>query len=146
MVNIRLYEEQDFEEVVKMYHALLVEVYPHHKVKPILHCYQNVLNWIKWNYDIIITHNEKEITGFSLCYVDSMGGVVEDYYQGECIYIKHKYRKGRSAFMMYSYITAYADNMGYIISTNASMLTESHKIAGKLGEPIFTNYQRIPNA
>ena len=145
MVKIREYQESDFEEIVQMYHALLHEAYPQHKIKPIQHCYQNVLAWINFKYDIMVTYKDEAITGFSLCYFDNMGGVVEDYYQAECIYIKPEYRKGRSAYLFYHTAMLYADSQGVIIATNASDTTESSHISNKLGTLIYSHYERIPN-
>ncbi len=145
MVKVREYHDTDFEEVVEMYMALIHELYPNHKIKPVQHFCSNILNWINWNYDIILTYNEEAITGFSMCYIDSMGGIVEDYYQGEIIYIKPQYRKGRSAYMIYKTNIAMADSQGMILATNASDTTESSHISNKLGVKTYTHYQRMPN-
>jgi hypothetical protein len=145
MVKIREYQDTDFEQIVQMYYCLLHEVYPNHKIKGIAHCYQNVLNWINWNYDIMVTYKDDEITGFGLCYMDSMGGAVEDYYQGEIIYIKPEYRKGRSAYLIYHTAMIMADKYNMILATNASDVTESSHISKKLGQQIYTHYERIPN-
>ena len=145
MVKIRRYEDKDFEEVVQMYSDLIHTLYPNHTIKPIQYFYSNVLNWINWNYDIIITYNEEAITGFSMCYVDSMGGIVEDYYQGEIIYIKPEYRKSRSAYLIYYTNMNYADSQGMILATNAADTTESSHISAKLGEKTYTHYERKPN-
>ena len=144
MVIIRAYEESDFEEVVEMYYNMVLEVYPHRQFKSKQHFYANVINWITWNYDIMITVKDDIITGFNMCYVDSMGGICEDYYQGECIYIKPEYRKTRSAYLLYTASIIYAKKMGYILSTNASDITESSHISNKLGLRVFTKFEKLP--
>lgn len=144
MVKIREYQESDFLEIINMYHALLHEVYPNRNIKPIQYACRNVLNWIDWNYDIMVTYKGDEITGFSLCYMDSMGGVVDDFYQGEIVYIKPEYRKGRSAYLIYNTAMNIADKLGVILSTNASDITESSHISKKLGQPLYTQFERIP--
>lgn len=145
MVKIREYQESDYEEIVDMYYELIKMLYPNHTIKSKQHFHMNVINWLNWNYDIIVTYNEEAITGFSMCYVDSMGGIVEDYYQGEIIYIKPEYRKGRSAYLIYHTNMAYAESRGMILATNASDITESSGISAKLGDKIYTHYERIPN-
>ena len=144
-VVVREYRESDFEEVVEMYYQMVLEVYPHREFKPKQHFYKNVLYWIANYYDIIVTEDDGIITGFSMCFVDNMGGITDDYYQGECIYIKPEYRKGRSAYLMYHTNMNVADSMGYILSTNASDITESSGISKKLGIKLFTKYERIPD-
>lgn len=144
MVTVRAYKDTDFEEVVDMYYKMCLEVYPHREFKTKQFFYKNVLNWIDWNYDIIMTEKDDIVTGFALAYVDNMGGICDDYYQGECIYVKPEYRKTRSAYLMYNSFVNFADSMGYITSTNASSITESHKIAKKFGKKIFEKYERLP--
>lgn len=143
MVTIREYKQSDFEEVVDMYHKMCLEVYPHRQFKDKQYFYGNVLNWVAWNYDILITEQYGIITGFSMCFVDNMGGIAEDYYVGECVYVKPKYRKGRSAYLMYKTAINYADAMGFLLSTNASDITESSHISNKLGIKVFSKYERL---
>jgi hypothetical protein len=144
MVIVREYKESDFEEVVQMYYNMIIEVYPHREFKAKQFFYNNVIRWIDSNYDIIVTSKDDIITGFALCYFDNMGGICEDYYQGECIYVKPEYRKGRSAYLMYKSVMIYADNSNFLISTNASDITESSHISNKLGIKVFTKYERLP--
>ena len=144
MVTIRAFKDTDFEEVVDMYYKLVHDVYPHRTFKAKAYFYKNVLNWIEWNYDIIITEDNGVVSGFAMCYVDSMGGICEDYYEGECIYVKPKYRKGRSAYLMYHTNMNYAEKMGYILSTSASDVTESSHISAKLGTKLFTKFEKLP--
>ena len=145
MVEIRDYKDSDYEEIVKMYYQLLHDVYPYHTIKPIQHSYRNVLNWIALNYDIMVTYDESEVTGFTMCFIDSMGGAVEDYLQADVIYVKPEYRKGRSAYLLYTTVMAYADNLGLLIATNASDVTESSHISSKLGKLIYSHYERLPD-
>jgi len=144
MVIVREYQESDFNEVVDMYYDMCHQVYPHREFKSKQFFYKQVLDWIDYNYDIIITEDEGIVTGFSMCYVDSMGGITEDYYQGECVYVKKKYRKGRSAYLMYHTNMNYANKMGYLLSTNASDVTESSHISAKLGTKIFSKFEKQP--
>ena len=142
MVKVREYKDTDFEEVTRMYHDLLKTVYPKHTVKPIQYCYRNILVWISLKYDITVTENDKEITGFGLAYADNMGGAVEEFYQGEIVYVKPEFRKGRSAYLIYSSYINYAKSQKMLILTNASNITESSHISKKLGTELFTTYQR----
>jgi hypothetical protein len=144
VVKIREFQEDDFEEIAQMYHSLLKEVYPNHNIKPILYACKNIMNWIEWKYDIMVTYKDDEITGFGLCYMDSMGGAVEDYYQGEIIYIKPEYRKGRSAYLIYQTAMNLADKYSVILATNASDITESSHISKKLGQLVYSHYERMP--
>ena len=145
MVEIRPYQESDFEEVVNMYREILLEVYPNHTVKPLQYMAKLVLAWIDFNYDIMVTHNYGEITGFSLGIVDSMGGVVEDYYLCEIIYVKPEHRKGRSAYLHYHTMIEYAKSQNWILGGNASTSTSSSDIAKKIGEVTYYHYERLPN-
>ncbi len=144
MVTVRAYKESDYEEVVDMYYKLCHTVYPNRKFKSKQYFYKNVMNWIEWNYDIIVTEVNGVISGFAMCYVDSMGGICEDYYEGECIYIKEDYRKTRSAYLMYHTNMIYANKMGYVLSTSASDVTESSHISAKLGTKLFTKFEKLP--
>ena len=145
MVKIRRYEEKDYEEVVAMYYDLLKTIHANHKLKPMQYFYQNVLDWIDCNYDIMLTYDDTDITGFCLSYVDAMGGIVEDFYQGEVVYVKPQYRKGRSAYLQYTTVLGLADEHNMICATNASNITESSHISNKLGSLIYTHYERMPN-
>lgn len=142
---VRDYNPNDFEEVVKMYHSLVVEIYKNHKIKPIQYFYTNVIRWLEFKYDIIITEHNGKITGFALGFIDAMGGIVDDYYQAEIVYVKPKYRKSRSAYLLIHTLVNYADNLGLLIAANASEVTESSKIVNKLGTKTYTHYERLPN-
>jgi len=144
MVKIRPYQESDFIEVVLMYKALLLEVYPNHTVKAAQNMAKLVLAWIDFNYDIMVTHKDGYLTGFSLGIVDSMGGVVEDYYLCEIIYVKPEYRKSRSAYLHYHTMIEYAKSQNWILGGNASASTASADIAEKIGEITYYHYERLP--
>jgi len=145
MVKIRRYEDKDFEEVLLMYYDLATMLYNNHNIKPIEDFKQNVENWIIWDYDIMLTYNNDEVTGFTLCYFDNMGGIVDYFYQFEIAYIKEKYRKGRSAIAMYNHIVNYAQDKGMILAANASDLTDASILCSKLGTKTYTHYERKPN-
>jgi hypothetical protein len=102
VVKIREFQEDDFEEIAQMYHSLLKEVYPNHNIKPILYACRNIMNWIDWNYDIMVTYKDDEITGFGLCLYGLNG------WSSRRLTIKARlstssleYRKGRSAYLIY---------------------------------------------
>lgn len=142
---IREYTTEDFEEVVDMYYKMCLEVYPHRKFKSKQYFYANVINWINWKYDIMVTEKDGNITGFIMCYFDSMGGIVEDYYQLECYYVKPEYRKTRALYLMYNTVTIYCDSMGVLLSGSASSFTESKKICLKYGNiEVFSKIERLP--
>lgn len=144
MVTIREYKPTDFEEVVDMYYKMCHEVYPHRQFKDKQYFYSNVLRWLDWNYDIMVTEVNEVLTGFILCFEDSMGGIVDDYYQIECVYIKEHYRKGRSLYLMVNTAIEYANSKKYILSGNASNITESSKISSKYGVNVLTKFERMP--
>lgn len=144
MVTIRAYNPNDFEEIVDMYYKMIHEVYPHRQFKSKQYFYRNVMRWLDLNYDIMITEKDGVITGFCMCYYDSMGGICDDFYQAECVYVKPEYRKTKSAYLMYHSVMIYADKMGLLISTNAAETTESHKISDKFGLKLFSHYERLP--
>lgn len=143
MVTIREYREADFEEVVSMYYDMCITVYPHREFKSIQHFYTNVLRWIESGYDINITEDDGVVTGFTMCYLDCMGGIVEDYYQAECLYVKPKYRRGRSAYLLYNTALSYADSQDWLISTNASTITDGGSMASKYAKSVFIQYERL---
>lgn len=145
MVVVREYKETDLEEVVDMYYKMCHDVYPHREFKSKQYFYANVINWFEWNYDIIVTEKDGIITGFAMCYIDNMGGICDDYYVGECIYVKPEFRKGRSAYLMYNTAINYGESQGYVLSTNASDITESSHISAKvLGIRVFSKFEKIP--
>lgn len=142
---IREYKPSDFEEVVQMYYNMCIEAYPHRQFKEKQYFYNNVMRWLSYNYDIMIVEKNNDIVGFSLCYYDSLGGIVEDFYNMECVYIKEQYRKSRALYLIVMTAINYCDKMGLILSGNASDVTESSKISSKYGIKLFTKYERIPN-
>lgn len=144
MVTIRAYRPSDFEEVVDMYYRMCLEVYPHRTFKDKQYFYRNVIHWIEWHYDIMVTEKDGEITGFSLCYMDSMGGITEDFYHFECLYVKERFRKTRSAHLLVNTPIIYADSRNLIISANASNISECSNFVSRLGDKIFTTYERLP--
>jgi hypothetical protein len=145
MVTIREYKPSDFDEVLNMYYQLCHEIYPHRTFKSMRAFESNVKFWISSNYDIMVTENNGRVTGFILCYVDNMGGIVDDYYQIECVYVKHDARNSRALQLMVATAMNYANTKGYILSGNASEFTQASDISSRFGLKILTRYERLPN-
>ena len=141
---IRTYKPTDFKEVVNMYYELTKEVYSHRKIAHIDNFYKAVNEWIDCNYDIIIIEKDGIVAGFGVAYIDSMGGLLENYYLLDNVYIKPEYRKTRSLYFIVQYCLHYAQSQGYVLAGNASDITESSRISAKFGLKVFTRYEKLP--
>jgi len=143
MVTIREFRSTDVGEVAAMYKLMCIEVYPHRTFNKMQHFVDNVEYWHRNNYDIMVSEDKGEVTGFSMCYVDDMGGIVDDYYIAECLYIKPGYRKGRSAYLLIKQGERVAEANSYMLSTYASENTEMSRLYDKRERyKVFTKYER----
>jgi len=139
---LREYKLSDKEEVVFMYYEATKEVLLNHEIKPLQNFNDVITNWEEWGYDIIVTENGLELTGFSVCCIDTMGGIVEPYYHAEVIFVKPEYRKGRSAYLLYQQGLSKAQEKGMLVATNAYEHSEASQISKKLGVKTYTHYER----
>lgn len=139
MIKVRRADYDDIEDLANMYYDLIAFVYPNRKQTQKLYYYNNVLNWFKNGFDIFVSYNEEETTGFSVAYFDDFGGVVEPFYKADIAFVKEKYRLGKSAYLLYN--NGIKSSNGSIIETNA-LVGRASKMASKFGEEIFNVYER----
>lgn len=139
MVEIRTATIDDIEELVYMYYDLIATAYPRRKQTSIAFYYNNVIEWFKNSWDVFITYDGENITGFTLGYLDNYNGIIEPYYKADIAYVKEKYRNGRSAFLLYN--TVLETQKDYIIETHA-LVGNASSIAEKYCENTFKVYER----
>lgn len=138
----------DYEEVVDMLYAFYQEVYGDiRQLGSRYFYYQTVSDWINKGKDVVLSIDKGIVTGFSLAYVDSMGGLTKPYYNGEIAYVKPKYRKGRSAYLLYKNVVEYADELNMNLLSNSRVENGVDKMVEKHFDckKMFINYERIYN-
>lgn len=123
MMELRKANLNDFEQIVEMFYNFTKEIYPDRKIGSKYFFYEVVSSWIKDNKDVIVTYNDKEITGFSLSYKDFNNGLTEPIYFGEIAYVKPEYRKTRAAYLLYKNGSEYAKEQNLTVVTNALATT-----------------------
>ena len=119
MTKIRPFLLTDFEGLVDMYYDFTKEVYPNRKVGNRYFFYKAVQKWIASEADVVISIVDGNISGFSMCYEDMFGGLTETVYQCDICYVRERYRKGRSAYMLYNNSYSYAKDKGLIVNVSA---------------------------
>lgn len=119
MTEIRPFRLSDFESVVNMYYDFIMEIYPNRKTGDKYFFYKAVERWINQKADIVVSLVNKEISGFSMCYLDDFGGLTEAIYQCDTCYVKDSFRNGRSAYMLYNNGYSYAKDKSLTISVGA---------------------------
>ncbi len=145
MITLRVADIKDYEEIVAMYKELVKEVFKGFELGEDIFFYGIVSNWFKDGKDVVVSVDNETLTGFSLAYVEDLG-MVKPYYQGDIIYVKDEYRKGRSAYLLYNNGVDYADSKGLPIIAKAYVggVNKIDKIMDRFGEPLFVEYKRLP--
>lgn len=141
---VRDFIQSDFNEVVDMYYKFMHEVYPNRHFKEKKHFEKSINLWIDLNYDIMITEKDGQITGFSVCMFDNLGGITDNFYTMEVIYVKPEYRKGLSTYTLVNFAVNYAESLGMIFEGLASEVTDSSLITSKHGTKLYTKYEKLP--
>lgn len=145
-MKLRQITLDDYEEVVNMYYNFMIEVFGNKRqISPKYFYYKQVIDWINSNKHIIVAYNDKEICGFSLCYIDNMNGLTEDIYNAEVCYVKPEYRNTRASYMLYHNGSNMAKDLGLNLYVNGRIDNGVSKMIEKHFnlESTFINYERI---
>ena len=134
----------DYMELVEMYKDLIDVVYEGLEKGEEIFFHGTVQAWYQNKKDVIICEtNEGVITGFSLGYVEDLG-FLKPYYYGDIAYVKPEFRKGRSAYLLYNNVVAYATQQGLPVIAKAFVSDKNEnkvdKIQAKFGKPRFIEY------
>ena len=145
-MKIRIGTITDYDELVEMFTDLIRTVYDGFEIGESIFFHGAVQGWFKDNKDIVICETDDgTITGFSLGYVEDIG-IVRPYYFGDIAYVKEKYRKGRSAYMLYNNIVDYSESLGLALMAKAYVSEENKdqvdKIQSRWGKPRFVEYHK----
>jgi len=137
----------DYKELVGMFKELIETVYTEFEIGEDIFFYGTVQQWFQLNRDVIVCEDEDgAITGFSVCYVEDIG-IVKPYYYGDLLYVKPKFRNGRSSYMLYNNIVTYAEKMGLPLLAKAFVEegNNNNKIQKRWGKQRFIEYHRGVN-
>jgi len=142
--KIRPAKLTDYNELVEMYKDLIDIVYEGFEKGEDIFFHGTVQQWFQNQRDVIVCEKDGEITGFSLAYIEDLG-FLKPYYFGDIAYVKPKYRKGRSAYLLYNNVVKYADQQNLSLVAKAFLGGDNQvgKIQAKFGEPFFMEYKRI---
>jgi len=145
-MKLRKAELDDYNELFVMYKELIKIIYSDMKIGKDIFIHGAVQNWMKSNYDVIICEKDSgEITGFSMAYKQDVG-IIEPYYMGELSFVKPEYRKGRSAYLLYTNVVKYADSQNLPLVAKGFVGDGSKdrvdKIQSKFGKLRFVEYHR----
>ena len=146
MMKLRPGKLADYNEIVDMFKDLIVTVYDGFEIGEDIFFHGTVQGWYKDNKDIVVCVNDSgEITGFSLGYVEDIG-IVKPYYFGDVAYVKPKFRKGRSSYLLYNNVVEYSENLGLPLIAKAFVSEENKdkvdKIQARWGKPRFVEYHK----
>lgn len=145
-MKLRRFNLDDYEEVVEMFYEFNKEVFGEIRtINPKYFYYKEVIAWINSSKHIVLSVDNNDIvTGFTLCYVDNFNSLTSSIYNCEYAYVKPKYRKGRSAYMLYKNGDKVAKELGLNLFTNGrvengvSDMIEKHFNLNKK----FINFER----
>lgn len=144
--KLRNAEISDYQEVTMMYKELVKIIYSTRKIGEDYFFYRTVMGWVQAGKDIVVCEKDGELCGFTLGYIDDMGGITETIYNAEVAYVKPKYRKTRVAYMLYTNVANYVDEMGLALQSCAFIGNNENKvdqIQQKLGcVPTFIQMER----
>lgn len=134
----------DFEEVVSMYYDFYREVYPNRKIGDKYFFYKRIMTYINDNSDIILAEDNGKVCGFSLSFINMNGGLTEKTYNGEIVYVKERYRKGRSAYLLYDNVSNYAKELGLTLVANGLVTNGVSDMISKHFDckEMFINFER----
>lgn len=146
-MRVRLFELDDFEEVVGMYYELEKVIHSHRKIGKKIFFYAAVIGWVNDGHDIHVAVNDKgETVGFTHGYVNTTSGITEPIYEHARIFVKEEHRKSKAAYMMYKNSNEMARQRGLISVSNAFIGDKEGMRVGileKFGcEQMFINMER----
>lgn len=101
-----------YEELVDMFYEFMKEVYYDRKIGLKYAYYIRVNEWIERKCHIVVCLKDDIPIGFTMSYIDNMGGLTEPVYQGEIAYVKPEYRKTRASYLLYSNVVQFAEESG----------------------------------
>ena len=105
------YSEVFYEDVVNLYYAMTIEMNPTKIIGFKKNFYDVVSSW-GHNVDIVLAIDGMRVVGFSMSYVNSNKGLVENDYFTELIYIKPENRGSRMFYMLMDNLAKYAEDLG----------------------------------
>ena len=128
---LRKFTLSDYEEIVDMYYDFIKEVYSTRKIGSKYFFYRKINEFISDKCDIVIAEKDGIISGFTVSKIDDMGGITEPVYDGMIAYIKPKFRKGRTAYMLYNNVSEYAKELGIPLVSNSRIENGVNKMIKK---------------
>lgn len=142
---LRQFNLDDFEEVVDMYYNFNIEVYgKFRKIGSKYFYYKAVTEWINTDKHIILAvNNENKVVGFSLCFIDDVGGLTEPIYNCGIAYVKPQYRNTRASYLLYKNGYSKAQELNMNIYSSARIENNVDKLMSKHFnlEPKFINME-----
>jgi len=142
---IRKFELEDFEDVVSMLYDFSTEVHNNRKINSKYFYYKEVISWLENNKDIVVCIDANTITGFSMCFIENNNYLTEPTYNCDICYVRPKYRKGRTAYLLYNNAVKYAEDIGLKVVTygrtengTSDMIAKHFEVKQK-----FINYEGV---
>ena len=117
-MKLRKFTLEDYETLVNMYYEFAKEVYHNRKIGYKYSFYKIVDSWIDKKHDIILAERDGGMVGFTIGYIDNMGGITEPVYNGEIAYVIPSKRGSRASYMLYKNVVSYASELGLRLVSN----------------------------
>lgn len=147
-MHLKKMELFDYEEVVDMLYAFYKEVFGDtRQLGSRYFYYQAVSDWLNKGKDVVLSVDKGVVTGFTMAFVDDMGGLTKPVYNGEMAYVKPEFRKGRSAYLLYKNVVEYAEELNMNLISNSRVENGVDKMVEKHFDckKMFVNYERTYN-
>jgi len=119
--QLRQFQLDDYETVVRMIHELYKETMSHKVINPIYFYYKEVMEWINRGYHIIVATRDNKVVGFSMSYVNDTRGLTESIYQCEYCYVDKEYRNTRASHLLYNNAFNKGKDLGLMVSVTNSI-------------------------
>lgn len=138
-MQLRNLSLNDYEEFVNMLYCFIQETNEEDIQTPKYFYYKEAIRMINdKDTHIIIASNKKDICGFSVCRVDTLNGMLEDFYSCDYCYVKPEYRNTKAGYMLFKngYNVAKENNLairvnGRIENGVAKMIEKHFKLKPK---------------
>ena len=138
-----------YDDLVDMHYKFITEIYgDKRRINSKYFFHKTIQSWIDNRREIAIAVKDSEVVGYSLSYIDDMGGLTEPVYKGEFIYVKEYARKSRTAYLLYNNIIERAKELDMNVSgggradNGADKMLEKHFGDGSGKERMFSTYER----
>jgi hypothetical protein len=136
----------DYLELVEMFKELIATVYDGLEIGEEIFFHRTVHSWFTAKRNVIISETDDGIiTGFTVGYIEDIG-IVKPYYYGDLAFVKEKYRRGRSAYLLYNNVVDYAEQLNLPLMAKAFVTEENKdkvdKIQARWGKPRFVEYYK----